>query len=45
MRTSNADWAELCSAQHASHHRQEKAERGTGGAFCCPSACDVGRHI
>jgi len=25
---------------NASHHRQQKAERGTSGTFCCPSACD-----
>src|SRR4030095_4338937 len=22
------------------HHRQQKPERGTSGAFCCPCACD-----
>jgi len=25
---------------NASHHRQQKAERGTSVAFWCPSACD-----
>jgi len=25
---------------NASHHRQQKTERGTSGAFYCPSACD-----
>lgn len=25
---------------NASHHLQQKAERGTSGAFCCPSARD-----
>lgn len=33
-----AQWAEM--QPNASHHRQQKAERGTSGAFCCPSACD-----
>ena len=25
---------------NASHHRHKNAERGTSGAFLCPSACD-----
>jgi len=31
---------ELNTKTNATHHRQQKAERGTSGAFCCPSACD-----
>jgi hypothetical protein len=41
------DWYNVVKSEHygskesnASHHRQQKAERGTSGAFCCPSACD-----
>jgi hypothetical protein len=32
--------ASIGNRHNASHHRQQKAERGTSGDFCCPSACD-----
>src|SRR5690606_23269749 len=27
-------------SHNASHHRQQKAERGTSDAYCCPRGCD-----